>query len=176
MVREHTGHLEGRESAHTTKRYSDHHGNGGHGHERLFNALKPEILEAFRESQVTHSYPPGFPVFQAGETSKGIYLIHAGKVRLSISAHGKEGVNSRIARRGEILGLTTTVSGRPYEVTAETLCTSQLSFIPKHVVIKFMDQDADFAFRVLHFLCQDLHSAFEHVRSHVRPPRRNHRN
>ncbi len=150
--------------------------NGNLGHEQLFTSLKPEILEAFRANQVTRFYPPGFVVFNAGETSKGIYLIHEGKIRLSMSGGGSTGLNSRLARRGEILGLSTTVSGRPYEVTAESVCLTKLSFIPKNDVIRLMDQDSDFAFRVLHFLCDDLGNAFEHVRLHVRPPRRNHRN
>jgi CRP-like cAMP-binding protein len=176
MIRAHARQFDFGESNIPMKKSSGKRANGSHGHENLFSSLKPEILEAFRASQITQSHPPAFTVFRAGEASKGIYLIHAGKIRLTMSGKGNEGLNSRIVRRGEILGLTPTVSGKPYEVTAETLCATQLSFIPKNIVTRCMDQDAEFAFRVLHLLCDDLGDAFEHVRTQVRPVRHNHRN
>jgi CRP/FNR family transcriptional regulator len=158
------------------KKVAGKRANGNHGHESLFSSLNPEILAAFRANQVSQSHPPGVTVFHAGESSKGIYLIHGGKIRLTMSGKGNEGLNSRIARKGEILGLTSAVSGKPYEVTAETLCATQLSFIPKSVVIKCMDQNAEFAFRVLYLLCDDLGDAFAHVRTQVGPLRHNHKN
>ena len=51
-----------------------------------------------------------------------------GQVKLSISSSGGKTLILRIAKPGEILGLMATMSGTPYEVTAETLHPCQVAF------------------------------------------------
>jgi len=146
------------------------------GHDHLFGNLTPEKLEAFQKNQVTEFYPAGVIVLSASSTPKGIYLIRSGKIKLSTAGRGKSGPTSRVAGRGEILGLSAMVSGKPCEMTSETLSPTQLSFIPRSAIIRLMDEDSEFAFRVLQYLCNDLGDAFESVRSQLRSPRRNHKN
>lgn len=145
------------------------------GHEHLFGSLKPEMLEAFQKNQVTQFFPAGAIVLGVGETPKGIFVIRTGKVRLSMLGRGSGGPAHRVASRGEILGLSAMVSGKPCEVTSQTQTPAELIFIPRNAIIRLMDEDADFAFRVLQYLCNDLGDAFESVRSHLRPHRRAHK-
>ncbi|HEV2349772.1 MAG TPA: Crp/Fnr family transcriptional regulator [Terriglobia bacterium] len=143
------------------------------GHDHLFGTLKPEMLEAFRKNQVTQFFPANALVLGAGETPKGIYVIRSGKIKLSLPGRGSGGPTSRVAGRGEILGLSAMVSGKPCEVASQTLTAAELTFIPRNAIIRLMDEDSDFAFRVLQYLCNDLGDAFENVRAHLRPHRRN---
>jgi CRP/FNR family transcriptional regulator, polysaccharide utilization system transcription regulator len=145
------------------------------GHDHLFGSLKPELLETFQKHVVTQFFPAGSIILGTGETPTGIFAIRSGKVKLSMVGRGSGGPASRIAGRGEILGLSAMVSGKPCEVTSQALTSSELTFIPRNVVIRLMDEDSDFAFRVLQYLCNDLGDAFESVRSHLRPHRRNHK-
>jgi CRP-like cAMP-binding protein len=144
-------------------------------HNHLFGTLKPGKLEAFQRNQITELYPAGVIVLSAGATPKGIYLVRSGKIKLSTVGRGRGGPASRIASRGEILGLSAMVSGKPCEVTSETLSPAQLSFIPRNTIIRLMDEDSEFAFRVLQYLCNDLGDAFDSVRSHLRRLHRNHK-
>lgn len=145
------------------------------GHDHLFGALSPELLESFRKHQVTQFFAAGDIILRAGEIPKGIFVIRTGKIRLSMVGRGIGGHTSRVAGRGEVLGLSAMVSGKPCEVTSQTLTAGELTFIPRNVIIRLMDEDSDFAFRVLQYLCNDLGDAFESVRSHLRPHRRNHK-
>ena len=146
------------------------------GHDHLFGNLTPQELEAFQKNQVTESYPAGVIVLSASSTPKGVYVIRSGKMKLSTAGRGRGGPTSRVAGRGEILGLSAMVSGKPCETTSETLSPTQLSFIPRNAIIRLMDEDSEFAFRVLQYLCNDLGEAFESVRSHLRRHRRNNKN
>lgn len=145
------------------------------GHDHLFGTLTPEKREAIEKSQVTESYPAGVIVLSASSTPKGIYVIRSGKVRLSTAGRGSSVPTSRIVGRGEILGLCAMVSGKPCDMTSETVSPTQLSFIPRSAITRLMDEDSEFAFRVLQYLCNDLGDAFESVRSHLRLQRRNHK-
>lgn len=145
------------------------------GDDHLFGTLKPEMLEAFRKNQVTQFFPAKAIVLGAGETPTGIYVIRTGKIKLSMLGRGSGGPASRVASRGEILGLSAMVSGKPCEVTSQTLTPAELTFIPRNAIIRLMDEDSDFAFRVLQYLCNDLGDAFASVRAHLRSHRRNHK-
>lgn len=141
--------------------------------DHLLGSLKPEILETFRKNHITQFFPAGAIVLGAGETPKGIFVVHTGKIKMSMP--GRNRSVSRVAGRGEILGLTAMVSGKRCEVTSEALSPAQLIFIPRSAIIRLMDEDPEFAFRILQYLCNDLGDAFESVRSQLRPPRRVHK-
>lgn len=96
---------------------------------QLSRSLKPTTQKAFRSSQVKLSFPGPSVIFGEGEDSRGIYVVHKGEIKLSMFRGRTKGVEWRLARQGEVLGLGSTVSGRPYEVTAETLGPCHLSFI-----------------------------------------------
>lgn len=59
-------------------------------------------------------------------------------MKLSISSSTGKTLILRIARPGEILGLTATVSNTPYEVTAETLHPCQVAFVRRDDFLHFV--------------------------------------
>lgn len=92
-----------------------------------FNALK---------SQAT--YPAGAILFLENQDPRGVFVLCAGQVKLSISSSGGKTLILRIAKPGEILGLMATMSGGPHEVTAETLHPCQVSFIRRDDFLRFV--------------------------------------
>lgn len=138
--------------------------------EQLTSSLKHETLDALLAGQVENSYPGGRVLLGEGEISNGVYVIHSGRVRISRQVNGSAG-SSRIARPGEVVGLSTVVSGRPSEATAKTLGPSRLAFIPRDRLMKLMERDAEFAYRVVRVLCESLADPFDRLR----PPRRRRR-
>jgi CRP/FNR family transcriptional regulator, cyclic AMP receptor protein len=81
----------------------------------------------------------------------------------------------RIAGPGEVLGLSSTLSGKPYELTAETLDSSQVVFVKRKDLLRFLREHPDACLQVVHLLSGDLHGAYERVRaiglSRTRRPR-----
>ena len=71
----------------------------------------------------------------------------------------------RIAGPGEVLGLGAAMSGTPYEVTAELLDNSQVVFVKRKELMRFLRDHREACMMVVQMLSQDLHAAYERVRS-----------
>ena len=71
----------------------------------------------------------------------------------------------RIAGPGEVLGLGSTLSGEAYEVTAELLESAQVVFIKRKELLKFLHDNPAICMEVVRRLSDDLHGAYERVRS-----------
>lgn len=75
------------------------------------------------------SFPSGMVLFNEKDTPSGIYFVVEGEVKLSMnSAEGKRLI-LRIARKGEVLGLASALSGRPCEMTAETVYPAKIACV-----------------------------------------------
>ena len=71
----------------------------------------------------------------------------------------------RIAGPGEVLGLSATMSGKPYELTAEAMDNARIVFIKRKDLLKFLRDHREACLQVVHLLSQDLHTAFDRVRT-----------
>ena len=71
----------------------------------------------------------------------------------------------RVATPGEILGLSASMSGKPYELTAEMMDNAQVAFIKRKDLLKFLREHREACLQVVHLLSQDLHIAFDRVRT-----------
>jgi CRP/FNR family cyclic AMP-dependent transcriptional regulator len=84
------------------------------------------------------SYPAHFVLFSEKEESKGIYIVLEGEVKLSINSSDGRRLSLRIARKGEWLGLTSSLSGAPYEMTAETVYPAKLVPVGRREFMGFL--------------------------------------
>ncbi len=71
----------------------------------------------------------------------------------------------------EILGLSATLSGEPYDSTAETVTDCEVGFVGREEFLRFLYEHNEAAFRVVECLSHNVRAAFERVRS-ARPSRR----
>jgi CRP/FNR family transcriptional regulator len=95
-------------------------------------------LKDFQEIRSSTTYPEGAVLFLEKQEPRGIFMLCAGEVKLSISSRGGKTLILRIAKPGEVLGLMATVSGMPYEVTAETIHPCQVAYIRREDFMRFM--------------------------------------
>jgi CRP/FNR family transcriptional regulator, cyclic AMP receptor protein len=91
--------------------------------------LAPAAAREFESIKYSSSYPAGSMLFLENEPARGIYLLCSGEVKLSVSSRGGKTLILRIAKPGDILGLTANMSATPYEASAETLHPCQVAFI-----------------------------------------------
>jgi len=54
----------------------------------------------------------------------------------------------KLAEAGEVLGLSATISGKPYEVTAETIDPCQVTFVKREDFLLFLKDDVEACFKV----------------------------
>ena len=95
----------------------------------FFCQLSPGALADLNAARSTSTYPDGAVLFLEKQDPRGVFVLCAGEVKLSISSSAGKTLILRIAKPGEILGLMAVLSDRPYEVTAETLRPCQVAFI-----------------------------------------------
>lgn len=135
--------------------------------EHVFCNLPPAALKAFESIKYATAYPQGAVLFVEGQSPRGIFVVCKGRVKLSLgSAHGKILI-LKIVESGEVLGLSSTVSGNPYEVRAETEGPCQVNFVKREDFLGFLKQHNEACFRVAEQLSAKYSSACREMRDVV---------
>ncbi len=133
--------------------------------DRLFCDLPPTALQTFENIKFATAYPQGAVLFVEGQLPRGIFVICKGSVKLSINSPNGRTMIVKLAEPGEVLGLSATVSGKPYEVTAETLGPCQVNFVKRDDFLRFLKEDVEACFKVAEQLGEKYHNACKEVRS-----------
>lgn len=133
--------------------------------DRIFCGLPSPALQAFEAIKFTSAYPAGSVLFVEGQEPRGIYVLCRGRVKLSISARNGKTLIVKIADPGEVLGMSATVSGKPYEVRAQTLDPCQVSFVKRDDFLAFLKSNSDACFKLAEQLSEKYHNACNEVRS-----------
>jgi CRP/FNR family transcriptional regulator, cyclic AMP receptor protein len=143
--------------------------------DRAFCDMPADSLRDFEAIKSSGSYPRNAVLFAEGRPVRGIYLLCDGRAKLSICAEGGKRLTLRVAGPGEVLGLGAALSNTRYEITAELLDASQVVFVRRKDLTKFLREHPEVCMQVVRMLSQDLHGAYERVRSigmvHSRRPR-----
>jgi len=126
--------------------------------------LTREAARGFESIKLSTSHPSGSILFFEGETARGVFLVCSGKVKLSVSSRGGKTLILQIARPGEILGLSASMSGIPYEVSAETLYPSQIAFIRREDFVRFVNRFPE----VYQAVIRQLNSQYAHACEQLR--------
>lgn len=111
------------------------------------------------------AYPQGAVLFVEGQAPRGVYIVCGGRVKLSTTSREGKTLILRIAEAGEVLGLHATVSGKPYELTGETLQPCQLDFIRRDDFLRFLQHHGDACLNAAQHLSQNCQNAYEMIRS-----------
>jgi CRP/FNR family transcriptional regulator len=133
--------------------------------DRVFCDLPAEALAAFDAIKSIAQAPRGEILFHEGRLPKGIYVLCEGRAKLSVCSEAGKRLMLRVAGPGEVLGLSATMSGKPYEITAEILDNAQIAFVRRKDLLKFLRDYREACMQVVHLLSQDLHVAFDRVRT-----------
>jgi CRP/FNR family transcriptional regulator, cyclic AMP receptor protein len=104
----------------------------------FFCQLSAAAVKDFNALKSTATYPAGALLFLEKQESRGVFVLCAGEVKLSISSSAGKTLILRVAKAGEVLGLMATMGAMPYEVTAETLHPCQLAFIRRDDFVHFL--------------------------------------
>jgi CRP/FNR family transcriptional regulator, cyclic AMP receptor protein len=132
--------------------------------ERLFCNLPQATLQQLDSLSSSATYPKGAVLFVEGQEPRGIFILCNGRVKLSASSADGKSLILRIADPGEVVGLPGTISGKPYEVTAEAFEPIQANFIPRALFLGFLREHGEVAVRVAEMLSDIYHATCREVR------------
>jgi CRP/FNR family transcriptional regulator len=133
--------------------------------DRLFCDMPAESLRTFDEIKSLTAYPRSTVLFAEGRPVRGIYILCDGRAKLSICSDTGKRLTLRIAGPGEVLGLGAALSNTPYEVTAELLDHSQVVFVRRKDLLKFLREHREACLQIVRMLSQDLHGAIGMIRT-----------
>jgi len=136
-----------------------------HHEERLFCNLPPAALEGLSAITSAAAYPKGATLFVEGQSPRGVFILCTGRVKLSTSSADGRTLILRIAEPGEALGLPATVTGKPYELTADVIEPTQANFISREDFLRFLREHGEAALRVAQQLGETYHSAISEMRT-----------
>jgi CRP/FNR family transcriptional regulator len=132
---------------------------------RLFCNLPNEALRAFDQIKQTTIYPKGAMLFVEGQSPRGVFVVCGGRIKLSASSAEGKAMIIDIARPGAVLGLSATLSGHPYETTAETLEPVTVNFVRRDSFLGFMKAHSEACVRVAQHLSCEYQVAYDRARS-----------
>ncbi len=133
--------------------------------EGYFCRLSPAAMKAFEAIKFTTCYPEGAVLFVEEEAARGVFVLCKGRVKLSMTSCDGKTVILKIVNAGEVLGLHATVSGRPYQATAETLEPCQVNFVKREDFLRLLREHAEASLRVAQELSNEYQIACEQIRS-----------
>ncbi|MGO9336551.1 MAG: Crp/Fnr family transcriptional regulator [Terracidiphilus sp.] len=104
----------------------------------FFSKLSSEALKDLMSLEHPASYPSNMMLFSEKDAAQGVFVLLEGEVKLSINSSDGRRLILRIAKKGEILGLDSVISGEPSEMTAETLYPCKIAVISRQNFLGFM--------------------------------------
>jgi len=119
------------------------------GEERLNEtAERPKVRQTYRKSQV---------IFEEGSTGSEMYLIHTGKVLLSVRSNETEQTPLTVLNPGDLFGEMALVDDSPRSATASAMQDDTELIVMDRTRFMFMvRQQPEFALSLMHTLCQRL--------------------
>jgi len=136
--------------------------------------LSADLWQAMRGIVSVREYPAGATLFEQGNPASGVFIVESGQVRVVLRTAQSRTQLLEISGPGTILGLSETVSGEPYRVSAETSDPTTAAFVPREEFVSFLRDHSDYCMQVVQLLSEDLHSLyhkFRNISAHPGRPR-----
>jgi len=138
--------------------------------------VSPDLLQALRRIKSVQLFPKGATLFQQGSAVAGVYLVESGEVRVLLPSGQRQKQLLEVVGPGAMLGLSESMTGEKYRITAEAGERTRVAFIPREEFLEFLREHGDFCMQVVRLLSEDLHGLYHKFRSiSAHPGRPRHR-
>jgi CRP-like cAMP-binding protein len=107
----------------------------------------------------------GETLFSEGEEPHGVYVLQSGQVDLLFTSRSGDVKPLRIARAGQILGLSCVVTQRVHDCTATAATDCRVGFIDTKTFQKVLVDCPGVWFSVLRLLSSDVNAVYDDIRT-----------
>lgn len=119
----------------------------------------PELIRALNEHATPIVCETDRILFHQDDPAAGLFILHEGKVTLSMTSQHGQAILSVEARDGSLLGLPGLVSNQPYSLTAIARAGARVSFLGRTEFTTLMESSPSLAFKILQILAAEVRSA-----------------
>ena len=130
-----------------------------------FCNLGRPAAEAMEKIKFTSVYPRGALLFVEEEQPRGVFILCSGRVKLTTSSSEGKKLILKIVQPGEVLGLSSAILGKTYEVSAETIEPCQVNFIKRTDFLQFLNEHTEACFHTAEQLSAKYQMAQREIRS-----------
>jgi CRP/FNR family cyclic AMP-dependent transcriptional regulator len=127
--------------------------------------LSESFTRSLERVSTETSFPAKAVLFMEGQRSQGVMLVISGKVKVSTTSSDGRVAIVRLAGPGDLLGVSATVVGRPYELTAETLEPTKVKVIRRESFMQWLGANPEVAFRIAQGLAEKYNATCRQLRS-----------
>ena len=137
----------------------------GRGEERdVANELWQRLV-ALDDIRLTSIYPRGTVVLAQAQRAEGIYLLRAGRAKVSLSSAEGRVIILNVVHPGAVLGVNAALRGSTYDASVETLERSRIDFIPRSDFLRVIDESNATRASLTLFLAGEVSDLVESMRS-----------
>jgi CRP/FNR family transcriptional regulator, cyclic AMP receptor protein len=130
----------------------------------FFSSFSASALADFESLLIPISHPANKVLFSETQPYDGVRVVMEGEVKLSINSTDGRRLSLRIAKPGEVLGLSSTLSGNPYEMTADTLYPAKIAHIARQDFLQFLARHPEVYESVIREVSRSFNLACEQLR------------
>jgi len=123
------------------------------------------LTEQLRSEGFVCSLPSRAILFTEGETARGVHIISKGHIKLSISSCEGRVLILKVTKPGEILGLHNCITGAAYEMTAQTLQPSRVTFVKREDLMGVLRHSREACLSAVEQLGRICHMAYVEIGS-----------
>ena len=132
----------------------------------FFCDLPDQRVGRARSHQIQNRPVPGTRSCSAKDSRRAeCSFLCEGRAKLTVCSESGKRLTLHTAVPGEVLGLSAALSGTAHEVTAEVLDDAQIAMIKRKELLTFLREHREACLHVVDLLSQDLHIAYDRVRS-----------
>lgn len=113
-------------------------------------------LAEFQKGKHSFHYEANQPVFYEGHACLGLYLLCAGKVKLTRSSARGQRQIVRILEAGQLIEKHAFRDGALHEATCETIEPSQICLIEKEAYLRLIERNPQLAIKLIQLLSCEL--------------------
>jgi len=121
-------------------------------------------MSRLEEVSVECCLPGRATIFEQESSASSVFLVCEGRVRVSSTASSGRVMISRIAVRGDMLGLSAVLNQLPHEATAETLETTTVRSIPRAAFEELLTVSNEISAMTAHVLARESRGTFIEAR------------
>lgn len=146
----------------------DHFGSVRAGDPVTCDSLLKERQEP-KDSKLSSRHRRGAVLFSEGQPARGLYVLRAGRAKVSISSSAGKVWILRIAQAGDLLGLNSALKDSPYDATVAAIEPCCTGFISRSDLIDLLGRSERARVLVSEALSRELTGVLEHARALLLP-------
>lgn len=138
----------------------------------FLSSFSCELRGAFERASHVMAFEPGAVLTHEGEMPQGAYVLCSGSVKLSSTSRDGKTVIIRVAKSGEVIGLSALICQSAHETTAEALMPATVRFINKQDLLHLMQEYTEFSMHAAQAMSREFQLVCREMRQLALAPTR----